>query len=164
MNSNKEFLEYYDKYKNKIYNYFLYRLNFNKDVAEDMTSEVFIKAFSHFDSFNPDGSFQAWIYAIAHNLLINHWRTANREVSLEYAVNLTTNMMISTHNALELEKALIAIKQMDEYSREVLLLKFVDGFSSHEIAHVLNKNDGAVRTQISRAQALLKEKLSYEKY
>lgn len=162
MKNSNNFLQYYNQYKDKIYNYFWYRLNFDRDTAEDLTSEVFIKAFSHFDTFEQDGSFQAWIYTIARNHLINYWQRSGREVALDNADGLpaadTIEEKISA--SLEVKRVMAVISQMDQYDREVLLLKYVDGLSSKEIARTLGKNDGAIRTQLSRAVAQLKEKIS----
>ena len=79
----KKFKHYYCQYKDKIFTYFYYRVNFNQALAEDLTSDVFIKALKAFKRFEADKSFQAWIYAIARNHLINHYRVATREVQLE---------------------------------------------------------------------------------
>lgn len=154
------FLDHYDKYKAKIYNYCWYRVNFDRDTAEDLTSEIFIKAFSNFESFDPEGSFQAWIYAIAHNHLVNHYRKSGREVPLDDFEFAVDNLTAKVHTSLETEKVLAEIAKLDGYSRDVLLMKYVDELDSQEIAQALGKKDGAVRTQISRALAVLKEKLA----
>src|SRR6056297_1297796 len=79
----KHFLGFYKQYSNKIYNYFFYRVNFNDEVAEDLTSEVFLKAYKHFDSFDQSQSFQAWIFSIAHNHLANYYRDSKIHFSLD---------------------------------------------------------------------------------
>ena len=158
--SNKEFLLHYNQYKDKIYNYFFYRLNFNRAKAEDQTSEVFIKAFAKFESFDADRSFQAWIYAIAKNHLANYYRSACREVELQQAENLSVDHKAKIEACLELEDIIEKIKLLDSYCQEVLLLKFVDGFSNKEIAEVLSREEGAIRTQISRALVILRSKLN----
>lgn len=157
-----KFLEYYNSYKDKIFNYFWYRVNFNRSLAEDLTSEVFIKALASFDRFDVNGSFQAWIYTIARNHFINYCRTAYRETDLENAGNLKTDYLKNIEDSLELEAVIIEINKLDKYCREVLLYKFVDGLDNKEIACLLNKEEGAVRTQISRALAQLREKIKYD--
>ena len=159
MSKSKLFLKYYKEYKDKVYNYFLYRLSFNKSLAEDLSSEVFLRAFDKFESFEEDRSFQAWVYAIARNCLYNYYRTCNREVELDQALNLYVEDYGEIANNLESERILKKIKKLDIYNREVLLLRYVDELSNGEIAEVLNKNEGAIRTQISRALKILKENL-----
>lgn len=157
MDAAKDFLGYYNEFKDKIFNYLWYRVNFNRALAEDLTSEVFIKALSSFDGFDRNRPFQAWIYKIARNHLINHYRTCNREVELEQAAHLpeTLNKLDA---ALEVEKLMFEIEKLEPYHRDVLLMRFVDGLTNSEIAAVLEKEEGAVRTQISRALQIIKEK------
>ncbi len=156
---NPDFLIYYDEYKDKIFNYFWYRIDFNRDLAEDLTSEAFIKALTHFDSFDPTRSFQAWIYAIAKNHLLNYYRTAGREVELSWATDKCQDQLRGVEIDLELENIILTIRTLEPYHREVLLLRFVDGLDNSEIALILEKDEGAVRTQVSRALKILREKL-----
>lgn len=153
------FIGYYDKFKNKIFVYFLYRVNFNKDLAEDLTSEVFLKALKSFESFDTTRSFQSWIFTIAHNHLVNFYRTANRETQLFEDHYLT---QVDTHKvelAYELEAVMKVINQMEPSDREILLLRFVDELSNTEIAKLLGKEEGAIRTKMSRSLAKLRSML-----
>ncbi len=157
------FVENYKIYKDKIYTYFLYRVNFDKEIAEDLTSEVFLKAYAHIESFDPERSFQAWIYTISRNHLFNHYRTAGREVELEQADCVAVEFSKAFETQAELEKAINEIYKLDNYCREVLLLRFVEGLDNREIAEVLDKDEGAIRVQISRALSALRNNLN-EKY
>ncbi len=153
------FLGYYDKFKNKIFVYFLYRVNFNRELAEDLTSEVFLKALKNFDSFDETKSFQSWIFAIAHNHLVNHYRIAGRETQLFEEQYLT---QVDTHKVeinYELELVMKIINQMEQSDREILLLRFVDELSNSEIAQLLAKEEGAIRTKMSRSLAKLRSML-----
>ncbi len=153
----KEFLKHYNEFKDKIFNYFWYRVNFDRSLAEDLTSEAFLKAFENFDSFDRDRPFQAWIYAIARNHLLNYYRTQGREVTLIEAFNDAYDPAGAIEAGLELERVMDCIKGMDPYHRDVLLLRLVDGFGNKEIADLLGKEEGAVRTQISRALHTLRK-------
>ncbi|MCU0679083.1 MAG: RNA polymerase sigma factor [Planctomycetes bacterium] len=158
----KDFLFYYHAYKDKIFTFFFYRVNFNRALAEDLTSEVFLKAFSHFSHFEPNRSFQAWIYRIAHNHLCNHYRSASREVDLAQAGNMDHDIRRQCETNLELVRIIKVMYGLEPYFRDVLIFRFVDGLSNSEIASLLDKEEGAVRTQISRALAVLKEALEGE--
>jgi RNA polymerase sigma factor (sigma-70 family) len=160
---NKIFLQNYAEYKDKIFAYFLYRVNFNRVIAEDLTSEVFLKALENFPDFDQTRPFQAWIYTIAANHLKNYYRICNREVSLEAADGKTEEIKDCLDAKLELERVMDAIMTLDDYYREVLLLRFVDGLGNAEIADLLDKEEGAVRAQISRALAALREKIGDKK-
>ena len=76
------YLAYYREYKDKIYNYFYYRVNFNCALAEDLTSEVFTKALIKFDYFDQERSFQSWVYKIAQNHLFNYYRDNKNEIDV----------------------------------------------------------------------------------
>ena len=151
------YIDYYNKYKDKIYTYLWYRSGYNSQIAEDLTSDVFLKALKSFDSFDPEKSFQAWIYAIAKNHLINYYTKSGREVPLDEAEKAHYCMEENFDNKDELEKIIIKINELKNYHKEVLLLRFVDGLSNVEIAEMINKDEGAVRTQISRALKELRE-------
>lgn len=154
----KSFLFYFEKYKDKIYTYFYYRVNYDRDLAEDLTSEVFLKAFKNFGVYDEAKPFQAWIFAISRNHLINHYRVSGREFSLEEDVKAPPNDLLQKIGQKEeAEKIIEVIKDFDEYHRDVLLLRFVDDLSNKEIAEVLKKDEGAIRVQISRALNKLRD-------
>jgi RNA polymerase sigma-70 factor, ECF subfamily len=157
--SDKEssFIAYYNRYKNKIYVYFLYRVGFDKNIAEDLTSEVFLKAFKSFDGFDETRSFQSWIFAISHNHLVNYYKSYKQEVLLEEAENVFQRTEAKIEVKQELERIFKIINNMEEDVKEILLMRFVDELTNTEIAHILNKEEGAVRTQISRCLSKLRE-------
>ncbi len=157
--SHNNFIGYYNQYKDKIYTYFLYRVGFKRELAEDLTSEVFLKALDNFDGFDQNRSFQSWIYAIAHNHLVNYYRTANREVELAENTFSTRSDIQKIELGYELEMVLKEINNMEESDKEVLLMRFVDQLSNTEIAELLGKEDGAIRTRISRSLVKLRGKL-----
>lgn len=163
MRMEKLYLKYYGQYKDKIYNYFYYRLNFNRALAEDMTQDVFLKAFDKFDTFDPARPFQAWIYRIAKNHLLNHYRVQGREVCIDNICEPGVCSMGRIEARLELEKVLETVMKMPEPQKDVLILRYIDGLENGEIAEVLEIEEGAARTRISRALKNLRENLYHEK-
>lgn len=159
MAQDRIFIKKYKKYKDKIYNYFWYRVNFNEEIAEDLCSEAFLRAFDKFDAFDQEREFQPWIYAIAKNCLLNYYRTLGREINLNFAENIKFEEKARIEAKIEIEKIISLINTFDEYSKEILLFKFVDQLTNSEIAQITERNEGAVRTQISRALVILREKL-----
>lgn len=147
----EDFLKYYNQYKDKIFNYFWYRLNFNRVTAEDMTQDVFLKALDKFETFDRDRPFQAWIFRIAKNHLINHYRVAQRETGLSEAESKSADMAARLNTDLELESVFKIISTLPEKSREVLCLRYADSLDNREIASVLEITEGSVRTRICRA-------------
>jgi len=164
MSSNKDFLIHYNQFKDKIYNYFLYRIGFDKALAEDLTSEVFIKAFKNFGSFDKSKKFQSWIYAIAHNHLVNYYgQSAKITISIEIVEDyLPEEDNNQAEVKYEAERVMKVIDSMNATDREVLRLKFIDELSNQEIAEVLEKEEGAIRTQISRSLNRLRQILKTE--
>lgn len=158
-NKNSLYISYYNEYKNKIYTYLWYRVGFNDHVAEDLTSEVFIKALKKFADFDQDKSFQAWIYAIARNHLINHYSKSGREVDLEQSNATAVDEIYKFEVKNQVSEILKKINALKGYHRDVLLMRFVDELDNSEIAVLLNKDEGAVRTQISRALNELRKKI-----
>jgi len=154
----KEFLKNYEKYKDKIYSYFYFRVNSNETIAEDLTQEVFLKAFEKFDTYDPERPFQSWIYKIAHNHLINYYRLQGRECCIDDHEQKTGQDTITHINAkLEWEQVLENIRTLLPKYSEVLLLRFVDELSNQEIAEILGEDEGTIRTRISRGIKKIKE-------
>ena len=148
-----EFLTYYQKYKHKIFNYFWYRTGFKQELAEDLTSEVFIKALRKFSSFKKDLSFQAWIYQIAHNHLIDHFRKNKYDqVELEEAMHVPDQRVGNKNmeDKVFLQQVLDNIKSLPDYYQEILVLKYINHLETTEIANILEKEEGAVRTALHR--------------
>lgn len=160
----KNFVSYYNEFKNKIFAYFFYRVGFDRKLAEDLTSEVFLKAFKNFGDFNEDKPFQPWIFTISRNHLINHYKSARRETSLAEVEGFLACADEGFEEKHELERVMRIIRQMEDRDREVLLLRFSDGLNNSEIAGLLKKEEGAVRTQISRSLNKLRQILNGQQY
>jgi len=162
MSKNKDFFIHYNQFKDKIYNYFLYRIGFDKVLAEDLTSEVFVKAYKNFDTFDQNRKFQSWIFAIAHNHLVNYYgQSAKVTISLEIVEDyLLEEESHEVEIKYEAEQVLRVIDSMNENDKEVLRLKFVEELNNQEIAEVIGKDEGAIRTQISRSLKRLRQLLN----
>ena len=74
-----EFERFYRENIDRIHRYIFFRVGRNRDVAEDLVSEIFMKAHKAFDTFDEKVSKSAWIYRIAHNHLANHYRDQKQE-------------------------------------------------------------------------------------
>jgi len=153
------FTQNYHQFKDKIFNYFWYRVNFNRELAEDLTSEVFIKAMKNFASFKVSQSFQAWIFTIAHNHLVDHYKKQKRDVSLDDILEMAGDNKATIENKVFVQEVIVEIEKLPNYYQEVITLKYINGLSTKEIADVLKKEEGAVRTALSRAVKELKSKV-----
>jgi len=158
-NADKMFLEHYEKYKDKIFNYFWYRVNFNRATAEDLTSEVFLKAFEKFDRYDQRRPFQPWIFAIAHNHLVNFYKISGRQTPLENLLPVFEAKEEDPNIHLDAEIVIKEINDLPDYQKDVLIMRYVNGLSNQEIAEALDKDESAIRVAIHRALNLLKEKI-----
>lgn len=131
--------------------------------AEDLGSEVFVRALRAVERFEDKGTpMEAWIFQIAHNLMVDHLRARSRRpatVPLENEVIAAVNThdpAESVEQALDRERDLAvlrsAISQLTEAQQEVLALRFSDAeMTSEQIAHILGKKPTAVREMQSAA-------------
>ena len=70
----KEFEKFYNSHVDKVYRFVFFRVNCNKELAQDLVSEIFIKAMEHFVDYDENLSKSAWIMTISKNHLANYWR------------------------------------------------------------------------------------------
>lgn len=153
------FAEIYERYYQKIYNYIYYRVS-DGAMAEDLCSEVFVKALEAIDSYTFQGvPFSAWLYRIASNLVIDHYRRqpSQPEVSLEDSRPLVAdeNPGVNLERYFTHQELRQALQGLTSDQQQVIILKFVDGLSNNEVAQILGKTEGAVKSLQHRALASL---------
>ncbi len=152
------FANLYDQYYTALYRYFYFHLG-NQQDAEDLAGVVFLKAWRSLNKFNPDiGTFKAWIYRVAHNVLIDSYRKQrNDEVPLDEFTNpgntdkRLEDTLISKQQTERLYKIL---QSLDERSRAVIVYRFISGFNHHETAQLVGISEGNVR--VIQLRALIK--------
>jgi RNA polymerase sigma-70 factor, ECF subfamily len=159
------FGELYERYLAHVYRYIAYRTA-RQDVAEDLTSEVFLNAWKTIERFEDRGyTFRAWLLRLAHNEVIDHYRTHKRDTSLpEYdahALALAGPELLAETNA-DRASLLGALYRLPDEWQQLILLRFVEDFSFEEIGTVLGKRSGACRQIQHRALARLRELLAVE--
>ncbi len=156
------FGELYERYLQKIYTYLYYRTGNHAD-AEDLTSRVFQKAYTHLPGYEHLGlPFSAWLYRIAHNIVANWYRDQGRRkvVGLDEAVRHSAeeDPRSSAENADEQERLLQLIRKLPEEKQQVIILKFAEGFSNAEIGKILGRSEGAIKSLYHRTLLSLREK------
>ncbi len=148
------FAELYNAYVDKIYKYVFYKVGDTSD-AEDLCEQVFLKAWEAIGRYTWCGyPFSSWLYRLAHNLVVDHYRTRRESVPLHevlatsYEPEDPQDALLQTLDAAELKDA---ICQLTEDQRQVISLKFIEGYENAEIAQMLNKKEGAIRALQYRA-------------
>lgn len=153
----------YEEYFPKVYRYILVRVS-NRTEAEDLTEQVFLKALESVDSFKWRGiPFSAWLFRIAHNQVIDFWRTVKSKVSLPLTDELVSEDVdpeTTVERNLDVKQVFQALGQLTQSQREVIELRFIGGLSVAEAAKVLRKSEGAVRVMQHSALAALRKRLS----
>lgn len=157
--------EIYDRYAGRIYNYIYYRLG-DAHLAEDLTGTVFAKmleAIQTSKSWNV--SFSGWLYRIAHNLVVDHFRR-NQQVRGapldERLVAGDQDPVRTVERRLENDRLRLAITQLTEEQAQVITLKFVEGLTNAEVARIMDKTEGAIKSLQFRALASLRRILEAE--
>lgn len=154
----------YDAYAPKIYAY-IYRHVGDPHRAEDLTSGVFIKMLEALDRdrFAQD-ALQAWLYRIAHNLIIDDVRYEQRRPAsdlhegLSMPPNSTPEFVVG--HRLENERLRQAIQQLTGEQRDVIVLRFGEGMTAPQAARILGKTEEAVRALQRRALTNLRRLLA----
>lgn len=153
------FAEIYDRHQPAIYRYIVYRVP-SDAVAEDLTSEVFVRLVDAIDGFTYRGRpILAWLYTIARNLVNDHHRKAGRAemVALDESLEATSVDPESAANvALNRERLVDALDGLTEAQRQVIILKFFEGLDNKTVAQLLNKSYGAVKSLQHRGLAALR--------
>jgi RNA polymerase sigma-70 factor (ECF subfamily) len=150
----------YDRYIEKIYR-FIYYKTFVKETAEDLTSDVFHKAFQKISSFDAEkGTFSAWIYRIARNAVIDHYRTAKKTIDIEDVFDLAEeNRNEEEHDALlTLTRVKEYLNTLTPKQRELITLRIWEERPYKEIAEILGGSEDSVKMAFSRAIRDLREK------
>jgi RNA polymerase sigma-70 factor, ECF subfamily len=153
--------ELYDRYIERIYR-FVYFKTFDKDIAEDIVSTVFLKAYERIGTFDATkGAFSQWIYGIARNAVIDHYRTAKQHVDIEDVFDLgldeRTEEKIDARDLLQkVEKYLTTLTPRQ---REIVTLRLWQELSYREIAEIVGGTEDAAKVMFSRTIRELREKL-----
>jgi RNA polymerase sigma-70 factor (ECF subfamily) len=160
----QEFTRYYEEHKTAIFNYILYRISFNRDTAEALTSEIFLKAFEAFERYDRARPFKTWIFTIAHNHLVNYYAGRKDTLPLEEAVEVVKGTPIpeDIDQKMTMGKILHLISKLPAEKREILIMRYVNDLSNSEIAAITDKEEGAVRTALSRAVSALRNAYQVE--
>ena len=157
------FGELYSTYLDKIYRYVFYQVK-DKTAAEDITEEVFIKAWKAIKSCKgKEQTFLPWLFRIAHNHIIDTFRKKKRELSVEMeTVADVFDQRLEVEAKLERQQLLKVIGRLTPNQRQVIILKFLEGLDNSQIGRVMHRSQGAIRVLQMRALATLRQTLEKE--
>ncbi|MDX9893014.1 MAG: sigma-70 family RNA polymerase sigma factor [Patescibacteria group bacterium] len=158
----KEFGQLYDRYIKKIYD-FIYYKTMHRETAEDLTSQTFFKAMDKINQFDPaKGNFSSWLYRIARNTVIDHYRTKKPETDVADFWDLADNANLELD--LDLKQKLAEIeKYLTKFrpsQREIVIMRFWDQLSYQEIAEITGQTAANCKMIVHRVMTGIRQDLS----
>ena len=154
-NNKEDFGLIYTKYRDTVYGYLLKRVDRNEEVTDDLTEETFLHALESLPHFAPTGkSYLSYLLTIAHNILLNYYRTKKPVALDEYEKIMSSGSEQESLEHAEVhqeaEAVLGAIHKLDRAGEEILSLRYEKGFSIKRIAQTIHKTPNAVKLALSR--------------
>jgi RNA polymerase sigma-70 factor (ECF subfamily) len=150
--------EIYERHHSAIYRYVFYRVG-DASTAEDLTSTVFVRVVEKIDTFVYRGRpLLSWLYTIARNVVIDAHRRGAGQAQLPLDDRVMTgseDVEAVAERALTQRRLAAALRHLSEDQRQVILLKFVEGLSNEEVAEMMGKTVGAVKSMQHRGLASL---------
>jgi len=153
------FGELYDAYIKKIYD-FVYYKTLHKETAEDLVSLIFTKAMEKIGTYRGEqGAFSSWLYRIARNTVIDHYRTHKKEKNVDDVWDLSGDDDIErdTDARAQLTKVEAYLQTLSAEQRDIIIMRLWQGMSHAEIADALGKQEGAIKVAYSRAMKELRK-------
>jgi RNA polymerase sigma-70 factor, ECF subfamily len=155
----------YEEYYDRIARYAFVHIG-ERDDAEDIAGEVFLRAIKSLDSYREWGvPMQAWLFRIAHNVVVDYLRKKSKirllPLETEELANDDDPVEIAG-TAIDIEKVKKAMQKLSPDQRQVIGLRFMGGLASREVAAIMNKTDGAVREMQRAAIERLRSILAVE--
>lgn len=150
---------FYDQYVKQIYRFIMIKVS-DRSLAEDMTQEVFLKTWQHLVDQRSLSNFRAFIFRIARNIVIDHYRKLNiQSLPLDYAEEVEEEIVVAdqVESSLDAAALLKHLRLLKSEYQEALILRYVEEMSLDEIAEVLQKDKANVRVILHRAINKLKQ-------
>jgi len=157
------FVELYEEFLPKVFRYIRYKVNSEQE-TEDLTSMVFEKALVNFEKYSRDkASFSTWIFSIARNTVIDHYRTQARRpaMSLEKAeIEVSSNELLPDDVIVKMEerdKLQTCLSRLSHEEQEIIALKFGSEMNNRQIARTMGLSESNVGTKLYRAVRKLRD-------
>lgn len=129
------------------------RMSGDAALADELTQEVFVRAWHRLESFRGESSFATWLHTLAIRAIVDALRREDRTSEVRQVLEFTTT---APGRRIDLERA---IALLPDRARQVLVLHDLEGWQHDEIAELMGITAGTCRSQLHRARALLKEAL-----
>lgn len=162
------FAKIYDHFVEQVYKYVFFKVD--KTEALDLTENIFLKVWEKLGSYQKtaDSHFSSWLFRIAHNVVVDHYRTRRENVSLEDADLMDekrhNDPIFRTERKINQDQLRRAIGKLNKKYQQVILLLYVNEMDNSEAAKVMKKSEGSLRILKFRALKALKQVLEEMNY
>lgn len=151
------FGELYDAYIRYIYNFIFYKVH-HKETAEDLTSQTFFNALRNITSADPEKSFLSWLYKIAQNIVIDHYRkwqrTDSKRTDIDDSWDIaddSTDIIGDVETAREIAKVKKYLSSLSSAERDVVIMRVWQELSYKEIAEITGRSEASCKMTYSRS-------------
>jgi RNA polymerase sigma-70 factor (ECF subfamily) len=143
----------YDKYFQKIYAFIYYRVG-HRETAEDLTGLAFMKAIENINKFKV-GTFSSWLYKIARNNVIDHYRTDKSKLHVDindaFGLGCLDQGLSTLDNTVVVAQIKEFLESLPTLQRDIILMRVWDELSYKEIAEIVGKSEDSCKMAFSRA-------------
>ena len=153
----------YDHYQPMIYRFVFVKIG-RREEAEDITHQVFLQAWQNIRAYRHRGfPFGSWLYRIARNQVIDHYRSRKDDIALETLDGESVSFQTSQPDVsvrIDMEKVMAAIHELKPEYQDAIIFRFIEDLSIKETAGAMDKTEGAVKLMQHRAIEELKKKIN----
>ncbi len=132
------------------------RYSKNREVAEDLVQEGFVKVFNNIDKYRGEGSFEGWVRRIFVNTAVEHYRKNSKMYPVVDVEQVSTEVeWVNPGDELQLADLMNLINQLSPGYRTIFNMYVIEGYSHKEISEMLEISEGTSKSQLARARYLL---------
>lgn len=154
LDNKKDFETLFKELNVEIYRYIYTRCGYSREKAEDLTQEVFLKAWTKKDSFDSDkSSLKNWVYVITRNHLIDSYRKKNFEKNItdEKWEQISEEFGRKIDNQIMVETILKSLDELKKEEKDLLILRYVQDLYIREICEITGKSNSAIKVNLHRS-------------
>lgn len=159
----KQFIKAYDDFADAIFRYCFLRVS-GRELAQDITQETFLRVWNYLAEGKNVKNFRPFLYRVATNLIIDEFRK-KKPVSLdamkEDGVDIRLSNEKDLNELIDANDAVRVTAKLEDKYREIIILRYLDGFSVKEIAEIVQESENVVSVRLHRGLKKLKEILSH---
>ena len=158
------FSELYERYHERLFYFFYRMLGSDRELANDLLQDIFLKIIHKPELFNPDFKFSGWIFSVAHNMCKNEYRKREVRKHVQHEENPDQfSDDLPYQNGADKEQLIADVfselEALEESQRSILILKYKENFSLKEIAGILDLPLGTIKSRLHYARQELSKRV-----